>query len=247
MQNMKQAGFLAGLASMALLATMSFAQMGTGAPAPGQNTPMGAPGQPGAMGAPGAPGTAGYPGQAGTAGTMGNQSGQMGTNGGKMQDHTFMTKAAQGGLAEVQLGQLAQQNGQSQEVKDFGQRMVTDHTKANDQLKQVASQQGVNLPTSPSAKDKAEYDRLSKLQGEAFDKAYSKMMVSDHKKDVSEFKREADSGSDPQVKNFASETLPVLQEHLQMAEKMNGTEKSQGHGSKKSSSGSTASNSSQPQ
>jgi putative membrane protein len=152
----------------------------------------------------------------------------MGTNGGQLQDHSFMTKAAQGGLAEVQMGQLAQQNGQSQEVKDFGQRMVTDHTKANDQLKQVASEKGVNLPDSPSSKDKAEYDRLSKLHGEAFDRAYSKMMVSDHKKDIAEFKQEASSGSDSQVKNFASQTLPTLQEHLQMAEKMNSTEKSSG-------------------
>ncbi len=229
MQNTRKIGFLAGLASMALLTTMSFAQMGTGAQGtPGQN-PMGTPGQPGTMGAPGQPGTPGYPGQAGTMGNpngqMGNN-GQMGANGAKMQDHTFMTKAAQGGLAEVQMGQLAQQNGQSQEVKDFGQRMVTDHSKANDQLKEVAQQENVTLPTSPSSKDQAEYNKMSKLHGEAFDKAYAKMMVADHKKDIAEFKREASSGNDPQVKNFASQTLPTLQEHLQMAEKMNSAEKS---------------------
>ena len=147
--------------------------------------------------------------------------GTAGTAGGQMQDHTFMMKAAEGGMAEVQLGQLAQQNGQSQAVKDFGKRMVDDHTKANDQLKQIATQQGVSLPSSPSSHDQAEYNKLSKLQGDAFDKAYAKMMVSDHKKDIAEFQREANAGSNADVKGFASQTLPTLQEHLKMAEKMN--------------------------
>ena len=126
-------------------------------------------------------------------GTMGQSHGNNGT-GAQMQDHTFMMKAAEGGMAEVQMGQLAQQNGQSQAVKDFGKRMVTDHTKANDQLKQVAEQ-------GCDAADVAEFARpgriqqMSKLQGEAFDKAYAKMMVSDHKKDIAEFQREASSGS----------------------------------------------------
>jgi putative membrane protein len=152
----------------------------------------------------------------------------------KADDKTFMKKAAEGGLAEVQLGQLAQQNGQSQDVKDFGKRMVDDHTKANDQLKQIASQKGVTLPTSPNSHDQAEYNRLSKMQGDSFDKAYSKMMVSDHKKDVSEFKHEASSGTDNDVKGFASQTLPTLEEHLQMAEKMNGSAKSSSGMAKKS-------------
>jgi len=73
---------------------------------------------------------------------------------------------------------------------------------------------------------------MSKLEGDAFDKAYSKMMVSDHKKDIAEFKHEASSGADPQVKSFASQTLPTLQEHLQLAEKMNSNEKSEGKGMK---------------
>jgi putative membrane protein len=229
MKNLKHIGWLATAAATLLWGAMSFAQSGAypqtqpgaqGAGAPGT---MGAPGQPGAAGYPGQPG---YPGQ---AGTMGNPMGTNGTAGGQMQDHTFMMKAAEGGMAEVQMGQLAQQNGQSQEVKDFGQRMVTDHTKANDQLKQVAQQENVTLPTSPSSHDQAEYDKMSKLHGDAFDKAYSKMMVSDHKKDIAEFQREASAGSNPQVKNFADQTLPTLQEHLQLAEKMNKDEKSGGH------------------
>jgi putative membrane protein len=112
-------------------------------------------------------------------------------------------------------------------VKDFGKRMVDDHSKANDQLKQVAMQQGMTLPTEPSSKDKAEYERMSKTQGNAFDKAYAKMMVSDHKKDIAEFQREASSGSNADVKGFASQTLPTLEDHLKMAEQMNNSVKSE--------------------
>jgi len=134
-------------------------------------------------------------------------------------DRTFMMKAAQGGMAEVKLGELAKQNGQNQAVKDFGQKMVDDHSKANDQLKSIAGQLNVTLPSGLDAKDQATYDRLSKLNGAAFDKAYMRDMVSDHKKDIAEFQKEANSGSNADVKNFASQTLPTLQEHLSMAEK----------------------------
>ncbi len=222
MKNLKQFGWLATGASLLLWSAMSLAQSG-GYP---QTQPGTMGGAPGTMGAPGQPGAAGYPGQ---AGTMGNPMGSAGT-GGQMQDHTFMTKAAEGGLAEVQLGQLAQQNGQSQAVKDFGKRMVTDHSKANDQLKEVAQQENVTLPTSPSSHDQAEYNKLSKMQGDAFDKAYAKMMVSDHKKDIAEFEHEASSGNNAEVKGFASQTLPTLQEHLKLAEQMNNSVKSEGKG-----------------
>ena len=133
-------------------------------------------------------------------------------------DKAFMDKAAQGGMAEIELGQLATQKGRSEQVKQFGQKMVDDHTKANDQLKQVASQEGVTLPTGLDAKDEATKDKLSKLSGTQFDKAYMKDMVNDHKEDVAEFQKEAQNGKDPAVKNFAQQTLPVLQEHLQMAQ-----------------------------
>ena len=228
MKNIKQLGWLASGTSLLLWSAMALSQMG-GYP----QTQPGNPGAPGPMGAPGQPGTAGYPGQ---AGTMGAPMGSTGAAGGQMQDHTFMMKAAEGGMAEVQLGQLAQQNGQSQAVKDFGKRMVDDHSKANDQLKQVATQQGVTLPTEPSSKDKAEYDRMAKLNGDAFDKAYAKMMVSDHKKDIAEFQREASAGSNPEVKGFATQTLPTLQDHLKMAEQMNSSVKSEGKTAKSGSS-----------
>ncbi len=142
------------------------------------------------------------------------------TGGVATKDHNFMMKAAQGGMAEVQLGQLAEQNGQSQEVKDFGKRMVTDHSKANDELKQVAAQEGVSLPTTLDAKDKATMQRLQDLHGAAFDKAYMKDMVMDHEKDIAEFKHEASTGNNQAVKNWASQTVPTLESHLQQAEKV---------------------------
>jgi putative membrane protein len=133
-------------------------------------------------------------------------------------DKMFMDKAAQGGMAEVQLGQLATEKAQSDDVKKFGQRMVDDHSKANDQLKSLASQKSVTLPTDLNAKDQALKDRLSKLSGAQFDHAYIQAMVRDHKEDIAEFQKEANRGKDSDVKNWASQTVPTLQDHLKMAE-----------------------------
>jgi putative membrane protein len=133
-------------------------------------------------------------------------------------DSTFATKAAQGGMAEVQLGQLATQKASNPDVKAFGQQMVDDHSKANDEFKGIATRKGVTLPSNLDAKDQATYDRLSKLDGAAFDRAYMADMVRDHRADIAAFEREAGHGSDPDVKNFASRTLPTLKHHLQMAE-----------------------------
>jgi len=133
-------------------------------------------------------------------------------------DNGFVTKAANGGLAEVKLGTLATQKAASADVKAFGQQMVDDHGKANDELKQLASSKGITLPTNIDAKEQAKYDRLSKLSGAEFDRAYMKEMVSDHRMDVSEFRRESQRGSDPDVKAWAAKTLPTLEHHLQMAE-----------------------------
>ncbi len=133
-------------------------------------------------------------------------------------DTHFATKAAAGGMAEVQLGQLALKNASSGDVKAFAQKMVDDHTKANDKLKNVAAKDNITLPSSMDSKDQATYDRLSKLNGAAFDRAYMRDMVADHKKDVADFQREASNGANPDLKNFASETLPTLQEHLKLAQ-----------------------------
>lgn len=133
-------------------------------------------------------------------------------------DRHFVKKAAKGGMAEVELGKLAAEKGQSDEVKKFGQRMVDDHSKANDQLKQLASSKGINLPTDLDAKDKSTKDRLSKLSGEQFDRAYMKDMVKDHTKDVAEFKKASDNAKDTDIRSFASQTLPTLEDHLKEAQ-----------------------------
>lgn len=133
-------------------------------------------------------------------------------------DRKFMEKAAQGGLAEVQLGKLAADKASSPEVKRFGQRMVDDHGKANDQLKQLATSKGVNLPSELDRSTRREMDRLTKLSGAAFDREYMQHMVSDHKKDVSEFKSVAKRAKDADLRQFAASTLPTLEQHLSLAQ-----------------------------
>jgi putative membrane protein len=135
-------------------------------------------------------------------------------------DAQFAKKAAQGGMAEVKIGQLAQDKGTSDSVKKFGQRMVEDHSKAGDELKKAAAQENITLPDDVSAKDKATYDALSKLSGAAFDRAYARDMVKDHEQDVADFNKEASGGQKPAIKDFASQALPTLQDHLQQAKEM---------------------------
>jgi len=135
-------------------------------------------------------------------------------------DDKFAAEAASGGMAEVKLGELAQQKGTSDKVKDFGQRMVTDHSKAGDDLKQVAQQQGLNLPQEMSKQDQATYDRLSKLEGKQFDEAYARVMLTDHQKGVAAFEKEASTGKNEALKEFASRALPTLKEHLKLAHEM---------------------------
>jgi putative membrane protein len=136
-------------------------------------------------------------------------------------DHKFAMEAAMGGLMEVELGRLAAQKGASDEVRQFGQRMVDDHSKANEELTRVVSAKAMTPPAALDAKHQAEMQKLSALSGEKFDKEYVKMMVSDHKKDVAEFQKEASGGKDADIKAFASSTLPTLQEHLQMIQRIN--------------------------
>ena len=120
-------------------------------------------------------------------------------------DKAFMKKAAKGGMMEVAMGRMAEQNAQSEDVKSFGKRMVTDHGKANDELKSIAAKKNVQLPTKePTEKWTS-------------DKAYMNTMVRDHQKDLAEFKQEANSGSDADVKKFSDDTAKVIQEHLDLA------------------------------
>jgi putative membrane protein len=143
----------------------------------------------------------------------------------KIDDKKFLKDAAIGGMTEVELGKLAQQKASSDAVKQFGQKMVDDHTKANDQLKELASKENIPVPDALDSKHESRINKLAKLSGPDFDKAYIKDQVKDHQQDVSEFKTEADSGTDPNIKQFASNTLPTLEQHLNMAKELNKTEK----------------------
>lgn len=136
-------------------------------------------------------------------------------------DAHFVTEAAVGGMAEVELGKLATDKASKDEVKKFGQRMVDDHGKANDELKSLAQSKQITLPTTLDAKHKATVDRLSKLSGDAFDRAYVQEMLKDHQKDVSEFRTESKSGKDAEVKAWAAKTLPTLEEHLKLVQDIN--------------------------
>lgn len=137
-----------------------------------------------------------------------------------MTDTQFTREAAAGGMAEVELGQLAQQKGSSEAVKNFGKKMVEDHSQANEKLTGIASEQKIRLAAGLSRQDQATYDHLSSLSGDAFDKAYARDMVSDHVKDVAAFKKEAATGKSDAVRKFAMETLPTLEMHLKMAREM---------------------------
>jgi putative membrane protein len=132
-------------------------------------------------------------------------------------DQHFAMEAAEGGRAEVELGQLAADKGSAAKVKEFGQRMVTEHGKAGDELKSLASSKNITLPADLAAKHKALKDRLSKLSGAAFDRAYMAEMVKDHQMDAAAFHKEAASGKDPEIKAWAGKTASMVDEHLKIA------------------------------
>lgn len=132
-----------------------------------------------------------------------------------MQDN-FWTKAAQGGMAEVELGQLATTKAQNAEVKNFGQKMVTDHSKANTELKALAAKKAMTLPTDVNSSQKSMMEKLKGLSGAEFDKAYVDAMVEDHETDVKLFEAQAKDDSDADLKAFAAKTLPTLKSHLEM-------------------------------
>ncbi|HYK35710.1 DUF4142 domain-containing protein [Alloacidobacterium sp.] len=137
-----------------------------------------------------------------------------------MSDQAFVSKALEGGDAEVQLGQMAQQKSQSSDVKDFGQKMVQDHTQLGDQMKPIAQQLGVKEPKGLSKKDKQLVAKLQGLTGPQFDDAYIQAMVKDHKKDLSEFKEEADSTRNPNLRQAAQQGAQVISQHLEMIQQI---------------------------
>jgi putative membrane protein len=133
------------------------------------------------------------------------------------EDQDFATEAAQGGLMEVRLGELAQQQAKAQAVKDFGQRMVQDHGEANDKLMQIAEQKGIELPQDLSEDAQQTVEELQQQSGAEFDEAYMDEMVSDHEDDVAAFEDYVENAQDQDLRAFAEETLPTLQEHLDLA------------------------------
>jgi putative membrane protein len=135
-------------------------------------------------------------------------------------DQRFMEQAARDGIAEVELGKLAAAKGMDEHVKQMGQKLADDHTKANDRLMKLAQSKDVTLPSGLDKSGQDKIGRLSKLSGKDFDKAFMKEVEKDHKKDISEFKKEAKDGKDPDIKSFASEMIPSLESHLNMARGM---------------------------
>jgi len=130
----------------------------------------------------------------------------------------FLKKVAEGGMAEVQVSQLAATKASRADVKAFAEKLVADHTKANDEVKALAARKSIDLPTTLDARHKATHDKLAALSGAAFDRAYLDAMMADHRADVAEFKRQSTMNQDPDVKAWAAKTLPTLEEHLKQVQ-----------------------------
>ncbi len=129
-------------------------------------------------------------------------------------DAAFYKKAAEGGIAEVDAGNLAEQKANEQALKDFGAMMVKDHSAANAKLQALAASKSISLPTSASMGEMATKAKLDVLSGDTFDKSYIKSQLKDHRGAIALFKKEINSGQDPDAKAFASATLPTLRMHL---------------------------------
>ncbi len=146
--------------------------------------------------------------------------GMQGPNQPSPMDRMFVSKAMQGSMAEVQLGQLTLQKSNNDQVKQFAQRMIDDHTKLNEQMTPVAQQLGVTPPDQISKGDRKTIAKLQGLSGSAYDQAYIKDMVKDHKQDLSQFQMEASSGQDQTVKDAANQGSKVIAQHLQLAQQL---------------------------
>ena len=198
-------------AASAVLLSPAFLQAQTSYPSTGQPTQqqqMQQQQQPGAA-QPGAPMT-----------DMPDSAASSGASSQVMKDKMFLRKAAEGGMAEVQLGQLASEKASSEDVKAFGQKMVKDHTQLNEEMKPIAESMGVMLPKKLSSKDQAEYDKLNGLSGEEFDKEYLTCMVKDHHADLREFRMEAANASDPTLKAAVQKGAQVIREHTTMVDSL---------------------------
>lgn len=144
-------------------------------------------------------------------------------NNASMLDKHFVSEALKGGMAEVEMGRLAAEKDESSDVRQFGQKMVEDHTKLGDQMKQVASQIGVAIPKSPTLLQQAEIKKLRGLSGNQFDQEYIRTMVKDHEQDLKDFRKEADTGKSSLVKNAASQGADVISSHLSIIKRIAAT------------------------
>lgn len=181
---------------------------------------------PGGGGAPSGGGQMQQPGQGGGANSPSMEQQQQqagapnGMNSGPGMDKAFVKKALEGSMAEVQMGQLALQKSNDDQVKQFAQRMVDDHGKMVDQMKPVAQQMGVKVPDGPSKGQMKNMDKMKALSGDAFDHAYIKDMVKDHKGDDNDFKLEAQSTQNPQLKQMVMQSDQMIESHLQQIEQI---------------------------
>jgi putative membrane protein len=139
-------------------------------------------------------------------------------------DSKFLMDAIRGNMAEVKIGQLAESHGDSDAARDLGKMLANDHSKGLQKTMSLARSKNITVPTDVTAEQKQTYDKLAKLSGPSFDRELAQAMVSDHKKDIAAYQKEAMSGKDAEIVDLAKDTLPTLNEHLEHAEKMAGNE-----------------------
>ena len=137
-------------------------------------------------------------------------------------DRTFIEKAAKDGVAEVELGRLAQSNGSSDQVKEFGKHMEHEHGMANDELKRIAQSKGVSIPEQPDRSHARKAEKLGQESGAEFDRKYMAEMVKDHEKDLKFFREAAQNTKDPEIRSFAQKSAQKISEHLTMAKQIAG-------------------------
>jgi putative membrane protein len=147
-------------------------------------------------------------------------SGHQGARDAKPSAQSFLQKAAEGQQAEIVLGRLASERAGDEQVKQFGSQMMQDHRKASAEIQQLASKEGVVLPTDLTEKHKEKQEEFSRLSGREFDRAYIQYMLHDHRKDVKEFERHVKAIIDPQVQQWAEGALPLLKQHLRQAQQI---------------------------
>lgn len=139
------------------------------------------------------------------------------------QDRNFVEEATEGGIEEVQLGKLAAERAENDQVKTFGQRMIADHSQANQRLSEIAQRAGLPPAKEPSRSEQRKTEKLGKLSGAEFDKEYISTMVDDHKKTIDAFEKQAKKGEHAELKTFAQDTLPKLEQHYDMAKRLRET------------------------